>query len=778
MPLDPQYFIAPSLEEYFVDKDTGLPLAAGVVRFYKDQARTEPKVIYTISGSPPNYSYVSLGSEITLSAVGTFQDDNGNNVLPYYKPYDDDGNVELYYITVDSEGGVRQFTREGYPNIIDSAANTTDGILNFIPNPQFLVHSDVPVTPLNDTGKIVESVTILGQGGWTYEIPPGSSTTDFVTFERYGAYVTNPTGNPRYAVKVNCQSPNGADAYKDLRVKFDDVNKFASDTDQYTFTFTAASLGTDLDIELVLIKNFGTAGSTSTTTSIKSFTLTPTEQIFHATFSFGDNAGKTIGPDDDDYLQLAIAFPTNASFTAELTDFGLFAGSLILDEFPATTDADMQARSIVPAIPAYDSSDLYLPLVLTPSGLIYSHADIGKVYPALYITPNAGELLCNGAQYETEAYSSDGIPYRRLQAVLNTSGIPKYGTGAAYLTAYIAAAGNLRIPTNAAGAVTNATAATSGFVVDIDHTGGTYGLKAFTYGSGVIVISDAIGTVTPPAAGTSGFTIVDVRNLTNTRHIFTIVATGSTGLEGKYFTFSTTTTNYYMWFKVNGVGVDPAPGGTGIMVNLPSGALVDEVERFIREALSGYQITSVYQNNAASITSGSYFTLETLTQGYYIWYRKDGAGIEPIVPGKKGIRVDIVTGDTNVQVGQKTANTINDKYFAVPDFRGLFLRGWDENGGWDIDQNSRFGVLSNLSGDQLGTFQIDSFLSHLHTASTSGGALYESVFVSGSNASLAAGPDDGYNFVNINTNLSVLVNLTGGDETRPVNANVNWVIKY
>ncbi len=82
MPLNPSYMIAPSLEQYYVDKDTGLPLAKGVVTFYKDQARTVLKPIYTISGSPPNYTYVQLPNPVSLSATGTFQDANGNNVTP------------------------------------------------------------------------------------------------------------------------------------------------------------------------------------------------------------------------------------------------------------------------------------------------------------------------------------------------------------------------------------------------------------------------------------------------------------------------------------------------------------------------------------------------------------------------------------------------------------------------------------------------------------------------------------------------------------------------
>jgi hypothetical protein len=47
--------------------------------------------------------------------------------------------------------------------------------------------------------------------------------------------------------------------------------------------------------------------------------------------------------------------------------------------------------------------------------------------------------------------------------------------------------------------------------------------------------------------------------------ITTVTTTTATGLSSKYFTFNDGTTNFYVWFTVDGVGTNPNPGGTGIL---------------------------------------------------------------------------------------------------------------------------------------------------------------------------------------------------------------------
>jgi hypothetical protein len=142
MTLNASYTPGYSLQEYFVDKVTGLPLNGGLVYFYSDVNRTTPKAVYTISGTPPNYIYTQLPNPVVLSSVGTPTDGNGNDIIIYYYPYDTNGNIELYYVNITDSSGNVQFTREGVPNLASSSSTSVPDITNYIPNGQLLLHND------------------------------------------------------------------------------------------------------------------------------------------------------------------------------------------------------------------------------------------------------------------------------------------------------------------------------------------------------------------------------------------------------------------------------------------------------------------------------------------------------------------------------------------------------------------------------------------------------------------------------------------------------------
>lgn len=139
MALNSQYILASDLESFFIDKDTGLPLAGGIISCYEDSARTVLKPIYQLVGNYPSYSYAALPNPLTLSAVGTVQDSGGNNVDIYWYPYDSQGNLDLYYVTVTNSAGTMQLTRGAWPNTTEAENPITQQILleNQISNPTF-----------------------------------------------------------------------------------------------------------------------------------------------------------------------------------------------------------------------------------------------------------------------------------------------------------------------------------------------------------------------------------------------------------------------------------------------------------------------------------------------------------------------------------------------------------------------------------------------------------------------------------------------------------------
>ena len=161
MALNPLFIVASDLEQYFVDKDTGLPLAGGLLYFWRDAARTIPKIVYQLAGTEPNYTYTALPNPIVLSSVGTVQNAGGDNEVIYYypwlPPYDpgipaSPPVLDLYFVEVFSAGAVEQFTREAWPNITSEDNPETTGafpIANQISNPQFnqvLINSGATTT--------------------------------------------------------------------------------------------------------------------------------------------------------------------------------------------------------------------------------------------------------------------------------------------------------------------------------------------------------------------------------------------------------------------------------------------------------------------------------------------------------------------------------------------------------------------------------------------------------------------------------------------------------
>ena len=142
MSLDPRYVVGININDYFVDKTTGLPLSGGTISFFKDQDRSQAKLVYQLSGSPPNYTYTPLSDPLTLSAVGTVvnTDIPAKNVAIYYYPYDSLGNIELYYIVVEDSNGVIQLEREAWPNTTGQSTPTgSEGaVMNQLQNPQFV----------------------------------------------------------------------------------------------------------------------------------------------------------------------------------------------------------------------------------------------------------------------------------------------------------------------------------------------------------------------------------------------------------------------------------------------------------------------------------------------------------------------------------------------------------------------------------------------------------------------------------------------------------------
>ncbi len=107
--------------------------------------------------------------------------------------------------------------------------------------------------------------------------------------------------------------------------------------------------------------------------------------------------------------------------------------------------------------------------------------------------------------------------------------------------------------------------------------------------------------------------------------------------------------------------------------------------------------------------------------------------------------------------------------FNIPDYRGRFLRGWDHSLGLDPDAASRTNRGDGVSGDHVGTKQADQYESHAHQNQSLGSA---------NNVTTSAGIDDAAYIDDAAFTNALNTNVSGGNETRPVNINVMFCIKY
>jgi hypothetical protein len=797
MGLDPRYIPINSLQEYFVDKDSGFPLAAGKIYFWEDQARTIPKPVYQITGSPPNYTYSVLPNPVILSSVGTFADDSGNDIMGYYFPYDISGNLELYYVTVYSAGDVFQFSREGQPNLASTSTVNDVSLLNYIPNGQFLEHIDLPnsgLIPVSGTDYAIP----IAYGNWLFSSTANSTAVNHLTFTRINSPTDNPSSSPRYTAHVVCTIPDATDLYKKIEVRFPDVNKFASDTQQYTLSFTAKSnTGSFNNVDFVVRKYFGVGGSPDVSTDIDTVTITNSYKTFNIPFTFGTNNSYVIGANNDDYVSLEIHFAVNFVLDLELTDFVLTPNDVTVTQFPQTPQAQFTYEGIFGSlpVPAFDGSDLYLPLVLTPAGVVFDRGVVGKIYAGMYDTANVGELLCDGSSYDPTAYSTNGIPYSRLFNVIYNPGFGggMFGTGYGNLTGYRYGPGgstpSFLLWNNSPGLTTAASDGTipTGFTFMEVYTGGTQHFNSYygAYDGFVYVQNIANGApLHEPAAGTTTFTFIKVREgNSNIKALYSIGnIIEANFIAGSYFLISSVTTDYYVWFKKNGVGSDPAVAGrTGIMINMPTGADMLVYNLAISNALKGVAASYITAVAGSAIAAGSYFNAYNAAGShYYMWMQKDGLGSDPNVPGAIGIKVGIHSADIDIQIANISVVSINGKYFAVPDLRGMFLRMKSGASGVDPDANYRISISNGEpGGNNIGTIEDFEVQSHEHFSVRDIGTGHDSYGTSHSDA-YSGGGGGGWGNGNLypDSKNAAHTDWTGGHETRPTNVYVNYFIKY
>jgi microcystin-dependent protein len=141
-------------------------------------------------------------------------------------------------------------------------------------------------------------------------------------------------------------------------------------------------------------------------------------------------------------------------------------------------------------------------------------------------------------------------------------------------------------------------------------------------------------------------------------------------------------------------------------------------------------------------------------------------------------------------IGETAGQGDNSTTFNVPDLRGRFLRGWDNSAGRDPDAADRTTMATGgNSGDNIFSVQADATAKnslaltdpgHTHTTTTTPTNVSQPYV-----GSTASGVASGANFNAVLGSERIVINSAttgitlgdGDDETRPLNAYVNFIIK-
>ena len=774
-------FLAPALQQTFFDKTTGELLVNGIVRFFKDNARQEPKKVYTFQGNGQTGNFVSLGSEVTLNSVGSF-----NNVI-YYVPFQEldvadtyNTTPETYFIEIfASDGTTSQGTIENYPDLhLSSSGTNTSSSFNYISNGQFLLHNDLPPVTLSDNtfvkaNEFRADPTIkdsqyelypIAYGGFYYAIANGAdTTTDEISFEYNNEFIpdnTTPFDNQaRYSVRL--KSDTSETLTRALRIRFTNVNRFEIDGNNlFTLQF-AATTADARTVNLQLVKNFGSNADGTLTpseiTAISPVSISANSVVrYPVAFNFGTNAGRTVGPNNDDFVDVTLQMPVGQSFNIEFSDFMLLAGdqtgSTIL--YPDTTNRENVSTGLGGGFPqpSVDGNDLLLTPQLTKDGWQYDRSVIGKIEFLTKKLDDTGDdseynisglLYCDGSKYKVSESSPYGIPYKRLYDVLKKNdstnlGIASYGTGSDYSTAYklpfqtdsFTLMNNYHI--GAVAAPENGTSSPgftflSLFASLINETGigsfvypqssGNDPTQVFVFRKYETGAPDP-GNVHVPSGVPSGLSVTPIVDRLSWR-INCVAASAITA--GNYVELPgfalesdpTSQTGYYLWVNVNGTSTDPAPSGlTKIEVVAQATATAADVSRYVLSALNNSELTQISTVDGSSIAAGSFFTFQAQTASgpasYYVWYEVDGSGVEPPGIQGSGIKASVLSTDSASDIANKTSIAINSQYFAVPNFRDKFIRvlgdGEEPTGSINLS-NLRYSNVPDVYGDRDSTDQ-------------------------------------------------------------------------
>lgn len=317
---------APMLQDYFVDNANGEAMSAGVITCYQDNSRTTLKNWYYQSGTPGNYAYIALPNPLTLSAVGTITDANGNDTIPFFYPYSENDNqtFQSYYITVFDSDGQQQFTRQNFPFVsqVTPNPNQEPTFDNYIINNRFWRNIGV-LNAQNVSAAVLAPSQHDGFSSPDIQyIKSTTGATETITFSSFALGLDPLVGDitPEFYINHDCTGAQLGETQKVYQFPIS-LHVQTLESVQATITLQAQNVGGNVNntITLYIYQYLGTGVSSPSPIFIQDLTLTSAWQKFVIPFTFPSAEGATLGKGNDDALYLQIGMPLaetcNINFT-------------------------------------------------------------------------------------------------------------------------------------------------------------------------------------------------------------------------------------------------------------------------------------------------------------------------------------------------------------------------------------------------------------------------------------------------------------------------------
>ncbi|HWZ36270.1 MAG TPA: hypothetical protein VNW51_08935 [Mucilaginibacter sp.] len=380
------------LQDELVSK-TGEPLAGGIISMFADGTMFLKRWYYQTGTMPNTYEYTALPNPMTLSAAGTMVDQNGNDIIPFYYPWDESdatGNTfQAYTVLVQDSNQTDQFTRYNFPwvpgqngplppfgpgsatnkNLIKNGRfwrniGTYNTGTNPLPNSTTIlgINSNNPifyvtVAPDQHDGYILPDITF--QKG-------SNSGTDTITFTKFAQgfapFQGPPTQTditPEFYIN-HTSSAQGGQTYKVYNFP---VSLHQQTLEQTNATVTIQAMSTIGSSLTLSILAFAGSGATSSMPLVVLTipVLDPTWTQYKATFTFQTTSGVTLSAAGDDayYLQVGLspAAAVNVNFalpsiylspTVPVNDFSSYDEINTIISSPRTGDIRATLNTFMP----------------------------------------------------------------------------------------------------------------------------------------------------------------------------------------------------------------------------------------------------------------------------------------------------------------------------------------------------------------------------------------------------------------------------------------------